>query len=280
MSLRPNPPQGDPQQAAANPAISAAVSANAGSGKTKTLVDRVARLLLQGTRPETILCVTFTKAAASEMQRRLFQTLGTFAIARDEVLVEALSQLEGRPADTYDEGQLSAARRLFALALETPGGLKIQTLHGFCEKLLRQFPLEAGVTPGFTVLDDAAEAEVIRRARDQLAEAAADPATALGEAYARLSVKLDYAAFEALFANGVVLARPEQVRKIDSIGSTVHSVIERVAVMTAEGPRDAWVIATNTYHKTAQGWRLVAHHASPGSIEELQEGAAAPPVLH
>lgn len=199
MSLRPNPPQGDPQQAAANPAISAAVSANAGSGKTKTLVDRVARLLLQGTRPETILCVTFTKAAASEMQRRLFQTLGTFAIARDEVLVEALSQLEGRPADTYDEGQLSAARRLFALALETPGGLKIQTLHGFCEKLLRQFPLEAGVTPGFTVLDDAAEAEVIRRARDQLAEAAADPATALGEAYARLSVKLDYAAFEALF---------------------------------------------------------------------------------
>ena len=88
------------------------------------------------------------------------------------------------------------------------------------------------------------------------------------------------AAFEALFANGVVLARPEQVRKIDSIGSTVHSVIERVAVMTAEGPRDAWVIATNTYHKTAQGWRLVAHHASPGSIEELQEGAAAPPVLH
>ena len=189
----------DPQTAAANPAISAAVSANAGSGKTKTLVDRVARLLLQGARPETILCVTFTKAAASEMQRRLFQTLGAFAIARDEVLVTALSQLEGRAADTYDEGQLSAARRLFALALETPGGLKIQTLHGFCEKLLRQFPLEAGVTPGFTVLDDVAEAEITRRARDRLAEAAADPDTGLGQAYARLSVKLDFTAFEALF---------------------------------------------------------------------------------
>ncbi len=189
----------DPQTAAANPAISAAVSANAGSGKTKTLVDRVARLLLQGARPETILCVTFTKAAASEMQRRLFQTLGAFAIARDEVLVMALSQLEGRAPDTYDEVQLSAARRLFALALETPGGLKIQTLHGFCEKLLRQFPLEAGVTPGFSVLDDAGEAEVVRRARDQLAEAASDPETALGQAYARLSVKLDFSAFEALF---------------------------------------------------------------------------------
>ncbi len=189
----------DPQKTAADPARSAAVSANAGSGKTKTLVDRVARLLLQGAKPETILCVTFTKAAASEMQRRLFQTLGAFAIARDDVLTAALVELEGRPAAEYDESRLSAARRLFALALETPGGLKIQTLHGFCEKLLRQFPLEAGVTPGFAVLDDAAQAEVTRRARDRLAQEA-DPATALGEAYARLSVKLDYSAFEALFA--------------------------------------------------------------------------------
>ena len=88
------------------------------------------------------------------------------------------------------------------------------------------------------------------------------------------------AAFEALFANGVIHSRPEQVRKIDSMDSTVHSVIERVAVMTPEGPRDAWVIATNTYHRTAQGWRLVAHHASPGSIDELQDGGNAPPVLH
>ena len=134
----------DPQKTAADPARSAAVSANAGSGKTKTLVDRVARLLLQGAKPETILCVTFTKAAASEMQRRLFQTLGAFAIARDEVLTAALSELEGRPAEAYDESRLSAARRLFALALETPGGLKIQTLHGFCEKLLRQFPWRRG----------------------------------------------------------------------------------------------------------------------------------------
>jgi ketosteroid isomerase-like protein len=88
------------------------------------------------------------------------------------------------------------------------------------------------------------------------------------------------AAFEALFANGVIHARPEQVRKVDAMGSTVHSLIERVAVMTPEGPRDAWVVATNIYHKTAQGWRLVAHHASPGSVDELPDGGVVPPVLH
>ena len=190
----------DPQMAAANPRLSARVSANAGSGKTKTLVDRVARLLLSGAQPESILCVTFTKAAASEMQRRLFETLGGFAIAPDEALTQTLSRLEGRDEGDYDADRLSAARRLFALALETPGGLKIQTLHAFCEKLLRQFPLEAGVSPGFSVLDAAAEAEAMRRARAELALQAKDPDSPVGAAFARLAVRFDHGRFEDLFA--------------------------------------------------------------------------------
>ena len=150
-------PLADPQQEAADPTLSAFVTANAGSGKTKTLIDRVARLLLTGARPETILCVTYTKAAASEMQRRLYEVLGGWSVLDDAALAGALTRLEGQRFDVAD---LSKARSLFAQALETPGGLKIQTIHAFCEKLLRRFPLEAGISPGFRVMDDTASAAV------------------------------------------------------------------------------------------------------------------------
>ncbi len=201
----------DPQRQAADPLLSAAVSANAGSGKTKTLVDRVARLLLRGARPESILCVTYTKAAASEMQRRLFAQLGGWAVAPDDALVTALAKLEGQPDSRYDALMLSRARRLFAQALETPGGLKIQTIHAFCEKLLRQFPLEAGVTPGFTVLDDVASNEVSERARTAVARRAQDASSDFGQIYARLAVRLDWAAFEDLFA--MLAARRDDIRR-------------------------------------------------------------------
>ena len=178
---------------ASDPKTSAFVTANAGSGKTSTLVGRVARLLLHGVRPEAVLCVTYTKAAAAEMQRRLFETLGGWAVMPDERLAEELVRL----GETTDD--LPGARRLFAKALETPGGLKIQTLHAFCEKLLRRFPLEAGVSPGFTVLEDVAAREVSAKARDGLARLAlAAPGHAVALAYAHFAVELDLGAFESL----------------------------------------------------------------------------------
>ena len=88
------------------------------------------------------------------------------------------------------------------------------------------------------------------------------------------------AAFDAMFSNGSIRAWPEQVRKVESLGSAVHNVVERIEVMTPEGPREAWVIATNVYHKTAQGWRMVAHHASPGTQREQNDSADTPQVLH
>lgn len=88
------------------------------------------------------------------------------------------------------------------------------------------------------------------------------------------------AAFEAMFANGSIRAWPEGARKIESMASSVHSVRERIEVLTGEGPRQAYVVATNVYHKTAQGWRMVAHHASPGSEQEAQEISETPHVLH
>ena len=186
---------GEPQVQASHPRASVFVAANAGSGKTSTLVKRVARLLLDGARPEAILCVTYTKAGAAEMQRRLFETLGEWAIAPDPQLRATLAALDeaGR--------ELSKARALFARALETPGGLKIQTIHAFCEKLLRRFPLEAGVSPGFKVLDDVAAAEVSARARDGVAALAMDqPDGAVAAAYAHFSVQLDWNSFNAMFA--------------------------------------------------------------------------------
>jgi ketosteroid isomerase-like protein len=87
-------------------------------------------------------------------------------------------------------------------------------------------------------------------------------------------------AFDAMFSNGSIRARPEAVRKIDALASSVHNVRERIEVLTNEGPLQAFVIATNVYHKTAQGWRLVAHHASPGSQQEEPDIHETAPVLH
>lgn len=137
------------QIAAADPARSTWLTANAGSGKTRVLTDRVARLLLAGCQPERILCLTYTKAAATEMQNRLLRRLGQWAMLPAPDLRRALADLGGAEAT-----DLAQARRLFARAIETPGGLKVQTIHSFCAALLRRFPLEAGVPLGFAELDD------------------------------------------------------------------------------------------------------------------------------
>ena len=142
------------QMAAADPSGSRLASANAGSGKTKVLVDRVSRLLLQGTEPDKILCLTYTKAAANEMQNRLFRTLGGWSVMSEDDLNKALNKLLGGNKTRDTEG-LRNARRLFAKALETPEGLKVQTIHAFCERILGRFPIEAGIQPGFDPIDEA-----------------------------------------------------------------------------------------------------------------------------
>lgn len=156
------------QVQAAEPAFSTWLSANAGSGKTRVLTDRVARLLLGGVEPQHILCLTYTKAAATEMQNRLFKRLGEWAMKPDAELRTSLAELgEGR---RLEAATLAKARRLFARAIETPGGLRIQTIHSFCASLLRRFPLEAGVSPQFTELDD----RNARLLQDEIIEEMAD----------------------------------------------------------------------------------------------------------
>ena len=161
------------QIAAADPDTNVWLVANAGSGKTKVLTDRVARLLLRGTDPQNILCLTYTKAAAAEMQNRLFRRLGEWAMASDGQLRANLEKL-GEGAH-LPEDSLRLARQLFARAIETPGGIRIQTIHSFCAGLLRRFPLEAGVSPAFTELDDRSSALLRAEILDQMTEDGAAP---------------------------------------------------------------------------------------------------------
>ena len=168
------------QAAAADPATSAWVSANAGTGKTHVLTMRVLRLLLDGTPPERILALTYTKAAAAEMSKRVFARLAEWVTLSD-------GELKGKLAELLDRSpvaeEMQRARQLFAVAIETPGGLKVQTIHAFCERLLQRFPLEAGAPPGFAILDDHERSQLLAEAADEmLGEATAAPGTPLAKA--------------------------------------------------------------------------------------------------
>ena len=169
------------QARASDPAASAFVSANAGSGKTFVLVQRVIRLLLGGVPPEKILCVTFTKAAAANMAERVFTTLGHWVTLDDDALDAAIR--EAGIAHPTAKRLRTSARKLFACALETPGGLKVQTIHALCTRLLQQFPFEANVPARFAVLDERDQNEMMERANlAVLLEASRNPDSATGRA--------------------------------------------------------------------------------------------------
>ena len=168
------------QHAAANPGTSAWVAANAGSGKTHVLARRVVNLLLDGVEPEKILCITFTKAAAANMAKRVFDTLAEWTAFDDARLDDAIGEGSAAPADA---ARRRLARRLFARALETPGGLKVQTIHAFCTQLLHQFPFEANVAARFSVLDDAEQSQLLERLTlGVLLDGAGHPGSALARA--------------------------------------------------------------------------------------------------
>ncbi|SDR23413.1 DNA helicase/exodeoxyribonuclease V, subunit A [Pseudovibrio sp. Tun.PSC04-5.I4] len=196
----------DSQQRAAHPQNSAWVSANAGSGKTFVLARRVVRLLLSGTDPSRILCLTFTKAAAAEMATRVFDSLAKWTQLTDAELSTEIEDMEGRPTSPK---QLASARRLFAKALETPGGLKIQTIHAFCEALLHQFPLEANVAGHFSVLDDRLAEELLNEARASVLHSAEiEPDSQIGVALSQL--------IELLPDSGVEKALSELISRRDA----------------------------------------------------------------
>jgi ATP-dependent helicase/nuclease subunit A len=157
--FRPLPALDGSQARAADPQVHAALSASAGTGKTEVLTARVLGLLLQGARPESILCLTFTKAAAAEMANRVGARLAAWVRLKDTELGTDLINLR----QSNDPETRRNARRLFAKVLDCPGGLKIQTIHAFAQSLLAAFPAEAGIAPGFEPIEGRAEQELVRK---------------------------------------------------------------------------------------------------------------------
>ncbi len=248
------------QRVASDPSVSAWVSANAGSGKTHVLAQRVIRLLLQGTDPAKILCLTFTKAAAANMANRVFTTLAKWITLDDRELDQAIREVG---ADGGSERR-ALARRLFACALETPGGLKIQTIHGFCARLLQQFPFEAHVAARFRVLEDAQQQQLLEQLRlAVLLDAAGQPDGAGGRALAVAITAASDLAFkdalsEAIKNRGLIeafLAEAGGTERISAALSRLFGIepdltLERLEAEIVDGPylpRSSWAAVADTF---------------------------------
>jgi ATP-dependent helicase/nuclease subunit A len=186
------------QREGANARSNAWVSASAGAGKTRVLRDRVLRLLMAGVSPERILCLTFTKAAAAEMARRINDELGSWTVAEDEGLHEKLEELFGV---RQNEEALVQARRLFAWVLEAPGGMKIMTIHSLCQSILRRFPLEANVAPHFQVMEERDADEMLEAAKADLLAMASDDSTPLHDAMAEVAARVHEVGFPKLLGD-------------------------------------------------------------------------------
>ncbi|HZS85516.1 MAG TPA: double-strand break repair helicase AddA [Stellaceae bacterium] len=248
---------GERQRRASDGAFSVWVAASAGTGKTKVLTDRVLNLLLGGSPPERILCLTFTKAAAAEMAIRINERLARWATAEEGALAQDLVALTGALPDA---ALLRHARRLFARVLDTPGGLKIATIHAFCQSLLRRFPIEAGVAPHFEVLDERNADELLGEAREAVLAAARAGAPGLADALAEATRYLPEEGFAELLAM-LTLERARLARcGIDSIArfeARLHALL---------GVRPG-----------ATAGSILADAAAPGACDEaaLRDAAAA-----
>ncbi len=273
------------QLRASHPQSSAFVAANAGSGKTYVLVNRVIRLLLDDVAPEKILCITFTKAAAANMAQRVFETLGTWVALSDEELDAAIRNSGAQ----VTRDVRSRARKLFACALETPGGLKVQTIHALCTRLLQQFPFEANVPAHFAVLDERDQTDMMERANlAVLLEAARTPESALGRALAFAMAQAADVTFKEV-VHEACLSREHFMAWADGAGSVEAAMnqvcralgvtpdarldaIEREMVDGPHLPRSRWLAAAEAFEQggksdATQGARLRTAAALSGAAQ-------------
>jgi ATP-dependent helicase/nuclease subunit A len=271
---RPIPPAVRATQArASDPASSAFVSANAGSGKTHVLVQRVIRLLLSNVPPEKILCITFTKAAAANMAERVFSTLGHWVTLDDAALDDAIREV-GLAQPTAK--MRLRARELFACALETPGGLKVQTIHALCTRLLQQFPFEANVPARFAVLDERDQTEMMERANlAVMLDAAQDPDSAAGRA---LQIAMASAA-DVTFKDVVreaCLSRDHFMAWTDNAGG-VDAAAAQVAAALGVDPddriEDVERAIVDGPHLPQSRWRDVARALDGGTKSDQDQAA-------
>jgi ATP-dependent helicase/nuclease subunit A len=280
------------QRAVADPGVSAWVAANAGSGKTHVLAQRVINLLLDGVAPEKILCITFTKAAAANMAKRVFDTLADWTRLDDAELDDAIRD---SAAMAPDSRRRALARQLFARALETPGGLKVQTIHAFCTQLLHRFPFEADVAARFTVLDDVEQSELQEGLIfDVLLEGSRNPATPLGRALESAMAAASDQTFSEVIreaigrrdafirwvieAGGIdnaiaALARTLGIAPDDSIAAINEKILRDPLIAPSEWAAIAEVLAAGraTDQERAEAFRALAREPAAASLDAYLE---------
>jgi len=267
------------QQKAAHPDNSVWVSASAGTGKTTVLTDRVLNLMLQGTPPTRLLCLTFTKAAAAEMMGRVVKRLSRWATQSDDDLDRDLHDLTGRRPEAHERVR---ARQLFAAVLDAPGGLKIQTIHAFCQSLLARFPLESGIAPHFTVIDDVTAEELRREAREAVLARTRETdlgglvAPELAEALRVATDHVQEQEFAELLAG--LISERGRVRRMIVLHGGVERLITAIAARLGVTPdrqleavRTA-LIALEPAHEA--DLRRAAQSLAKGSPTDQQHGAA------
>ncbi|MGZ5896262.1 MAG: double-strand break repair helicase AddA [Xanthobacteraceae bacterium] len=255
----------DAQHQASNPESSAWVSANAGAGKTHVLAQRVIRLLLTGVEPSKILCLTFTKAAAANMANRVFETLRGWTALDDRALDAKIVETGAKPGGAR---QRARARRLFAAALDTPGGLKVQTIHGFCAGLLQQFPFEANVAARFRVMEDVQQQQLLNDIRlAVLLDASNAPDGPLGRALATaVASATDFAFNTAL--NEAISEREKYATWRDHVGG-VAALHAEISAALGIRPDETIEQIENEFFSAS----LSPESRWPGLIEILNQGS-------
>ena len=263
------------QRRAADAEASVWVDASAGTGKTTVLTNRVLSLLLNGTPPARILCLTFTKAAAAEMANRIATQLQKWAAMPDEELHQSLLALtNARPS----EDRRRTARRLFARVLDTPGGMKIQTIHAFCQSLLKRFPLEAGIAPHFDVLDERSAAELLIDAREQvLARARSGAQPLLAAALAGVSGHVGEGEFDDLMRT-LAVERARLGHLLDRFGNVealIRAIYGRLGVPQGETSESICRAGCDDAEIKLLELRLaVTALTASGAVTDLRRGAA------
>jgi ATP-dependent helicase/nuclease subunit A len=259
------------QRLALNPAESVWVAASAGTGKTKVLTDRLLALMLGGTDPGRILCLTFTRAAAAEMANRINDRLAAWTTLPPGRLAEELAALLGRfPV----EEEIALARQLFARILDVPGGAKIATIHAFCQSLLRRFPLEAGVPPEFAVIDERGAAEALAEAAEAVIAAARGETTP--RLAAALAIVAGYALEERFIELMTALAGERGKLRQALVGgeAALHRRLCRALSVPVDATRDSLIEAFCAPGEGDEpGLRAAAAALANGSARDQERGA-------
>ena len=254
--------------------LTAWVGASAGTGKTHVLTARVLRLMVTGTPPENILCLTFTKAAAAEMKNRIFAELGRWTTLPDD---ELQGEIYSRTDEMADDVMLTHARQPFARVLDLVGGFQIQTFHSFCQSLLGRFPIEAGITPGFEGVDDTEAVEIMTTAKDRMLAATREPlAKPLQDALGVVAGLVTENTFDEVI-DRLVFEASTLARALRSYGG-MQGLLEAVyhQLEAEPGKTDASIVteACQPSVMDALAIERLAHALAEGSAADAKRGAA------